>query len=303
MINIRQSVFETNSSSMHSLVVVKNPKPYNSDELRLNCYHDDQEFKLFGWSSDRSEYGRAPFQTLRTPVDKLRYYVAHELGNCERYERVPELKAFISKCTGVPASKVLLKVCDNGKKRDYYGYVDHNDTGESPFEFIERKGITLEDFILNPKYVVIIDGDEYQEFKQLFESNILNADDFEDISSGADFWNDSTELIYMNWLRPDAKWIKKNEYREYTPEELTDDISSFTKKLVFSLGKDSKAYYNPDKLRAIIAIAKAKSPNIKTKLVLDSYDSKKLTKKDLAELDISMFDEVDLKYHKVEEEE
>ena len=84
MINIRQSVFETNSSSMHSLVVVKNRKPYNSHELKLNCYHDDADFKLFGWSPDQCEFGRAPFRTLRTPIDKLRYYVAHELGNCER---------------------------------------------------------------------------------------------------------------------------------------------------------------------------------------------------------------------------
>lgn len=48
----------------------------------------------------------------------------------------------------------------------------------------------MEEFILNPKYVVIIDGDEDQNFKKLLKSNILNANDFEGISSGVGFWND-----------------------------------------------------------------------------------------------------------------
>ena len=49
MINIRQNVFETNSSSMHSLVVVKHPKPYDSHELKFNVWSEDRDFNLFDW--------------------------------------------------------------------------------------------------------------------------------------------------------------------------------------------------------------------------------------------------------------
>lgn len=283
MINIRENVFETNSSSMHSLVVVKNPKPYTERELKLNCYREDRGYDLFGWSSDRSEFGRAPFQTLRTPVDKLRYYVAHELGNCERYEKIPEIKEFISKCTGVPVDQVELRVTSERKKRDYYGYIEHNDTGESPFEYIARKNISMEDLILNPKYVIIVDGDEYQEFKQLFESNILNADDFEDISSGADFWNDASCEIYINWFGLDY----------YTDEDCVEEVNNFVKYLDFKIDSDSRKQYNVDRINNIIKLAKAKNPNLKVRLFNTGLCGKK--KVTTNGLDVSMFDEVDLK--------
>lgn len=285
MFNIRKNVFETNSSSMHSLVVVKHPKPYTSDELKLNCYHEDREYQLFGWSSDRSEFGRSPFQTLRTPVDKLRYYVAHELGNCERYEKIPEIKAFISKCTNVPVDKIELRVTSERKKRDYYGYIEHNDTGESPFEYIARKNISMEDLILNPKYVIIVDGDEYQEFKQLFESNVLNANDFEDISSGADFWNDAAYEIYINWFRPDGT--------NYTDEDYVDGVNEFTKYLDFKIDSSSKKHYKVRRIKNIIKLAKAKNPNLIIRLLYTGFDAEE--KLSIEDLDTSMFDIIDLK--------
>ena len=240
MINIRRNVFETNSSSMHSLVVVKNPKPYDSRELHLNCYNPEHSYELFGWGEDDANFGRHPYKVLRDPQDKLRYYVAHELGNCEKYEKIDEIKEFISKHTSVPVSKISITVRNRDEgKRDYYGYIEHNDTGESPFEYLNRKHISMEEFIMNPKYVVIVDGDEYGEFKKLFESNILDANNLEDISSGADFWNDAEAYICLSWLTPN-KWGN-----EYTDEDCVDEVSSFKKRFAVYIAQDDIKAYDP----------------------------------------------------------
>ena len=76
---IRKNTFETNSSSMHSLVVVKDPKPYSQSEYgTFNACIGNKSFDLFRY--DEGSYERFPFRVLRTPLDKLRYYVAHYIG-------------------------------------------------------------------------------------------------------------------------------------------------------------------------------------------------------------------------------
>lgn len=293
MKKIRKHVFETNSSSMHSLVVVKHPKPYNSTELKMNCYHEDRDYCLFGWGSDEAEFGRAPFKVLRDPQDKLRYWVAHEIGMCEKMDQIPVIKEFISKHTGVPVGKIDIRANarEHDKKRDYYGYIEHNDTGESPFEYIHRKKITMEEFIMNPKYLVVVDGDEYCEFKKLFESNLMNAEDFEDISSGAEFWNESTKYMYVGWLRPD-RWNHVTD-----PAEAVDEVSEFTKKFIVKLDSEDYGYYNADTMREICRLAKEKNPKIVTILANSDYDSaeKGMSQTKLDALDKTMFDQVTLK--------
>lgn len=287
MINIRRGTFETNSSSMHSLVVVKNPKPYTNNELRLTTWDSTRNFDLFWY--DEGNYGRSPFKILRTPRDKLQYWVAHELGNCERYEQIPMIKEFIKKHTGISENKIKLTTRrDYGfheNKNDSYGYVEHNDTGESPFEYIKRKGIDFEDFIMNPKYVVVVDGDEYQEFKKLFESNVLNADDFEDISTGADFWNDSERHIYFSWLEGDR----------YDLESIVDEINSFTKVVAFRVDRYSIECYDIKRIKEIIAAAKAKNEKVKIVLKVEGDV-------DISGIDLSVFDDC-IKYTVDYEEE
>ena len=91
MINIRKDAFETNSSSMHSLVVVKNPKPYSELELALDVYPNRKTSELF-YSEEDAEFNRTPFKTLKSPKDKLQYYVAHELGNCEKFDKIVDIR-------------------------------------------------------------------------------------------------------------------------------------------------------------------------------------------------------------------
>lgn len=303
MIKIRRSVFETNSSSMHSLAVVKNPKPYSDRELRFGLYCDDKdkEFNLV-WSysdgGEELEFGRHPFQVLRDPLDKLRYCVAHELGSCEKMEELPRIQALVSKYTGIPANKVNLHATKRkwrtNEEYKYYGYIEHNDTGESPFEYLTRKGIELEEFIMNPKYVVICDGDEYCDFKALFKSNILNGDNLEDISSGVDFWTETQYTLHLDYL--DGRWGK-----DESPENLVDGVNEFIKVLVIYINGDNYKLYSKhlDRLKAACELARKKNPNIQIVLKNDYfYTEKKVTPKQLKSLDTSFIDKVDIDFKK-----
>ena len=290
MFNIRRSVFETNSSSMHSLVIVKKPKPYTKDELNLFTYNGEYEFNLF-YDREDANYERAPYRVLRTPLDKLKYYSAYILGTCNKLDKIGEIKNFINQQTGIDQENINLEHVEthytrSGKEietRDY-GYVSSNDSGEDVFDFVKRKNIDWKDLILNPKYVIIVDGDEYQLFKALFKSNILDANDFEDISSGPDFWNNSEKRIYLSWF-------ENNPYGN-TAEYYTEDISEFIKVLKFVISTDTYKLYNKNEqlIKDICELARKKNPNIKIILESDSTEQKKV--KSVSALDTSMFDEV-----------
>ena len=289
MINIRQNVFETNSSSMHSLVIVKHPKPYNSHELKFNVWSEDRDFNLFDWH-EAGTYERSPYRVLRTPLQKLQYYVAYTLGTCGKTEKIDEIKQFIHKHTNVPLDKIDLYHREShcNRKGEWhetkdFGCVYENDTGEDVFSFVRRKNITMEDLILNPKYVIITDGDEYQLFKALFESNIIMSDTIEDISSGLPFWTDSSYEIYINWFRPDMP-------SPSTDEDLVDGVNQYTEELVFAVDTESRKYYNPERICHVIELAKQKSPNLKTRLCNTGLRGKM----HVGGLDVSMFDKVDL---------
>lgn len=280
---IRNNTFETNSSSMHSLVVVKDPKPYRQDEL-LSTFGDDK-FDLFWCDSSDGYYERFPFRVMRTPIEKLRYYVAHYIGACKHLELIPKVTDFISNQLHIPKEKIILDIdedryCrdeDDNSERDLnYGYAGTNDTGEDVFTYIERNNISMEEFVLNPKYVVIIDGDEYQEFKKLFESNILDANNFEYISTGPEFWNDSIYEISSYWLEHDRD--------DYILLEHIQDINKFVKEIRLNLYEENLDNYEQysDEFKMFINEVKKNFPDIEVSVACIKDIAQKVKKKDLS---------------------
>lgn len=70
------------------------------------------------------------------------------------------------------------------KIADYYidvpqiGSIDHQSVGL--FErFLEKRKLSLREFLTNKRYVVLIDGDEYNVFKRLIDCKIINIKDIE----------------------------------------------------------------------------------------------------------------------------
>lgn len=192
---IRNGTFETNSSSMHSLVVTKSAKKYPECDLKLGFY-GGKKYNLFSW--DTPDMGRAPFKVMRTPRDKLMYYVGWYIGSKHEYDKIPMIKDFISKQINLPVENISI-VLDNEIDDEYYKYphVYPNDTGEDVFECLEEHNVPFEEFILDPRYTVIIDGDEYREFAQLFDARIITKENIEYISSGIDFWDSSCNEYNM----------------------------------------------------------------------------------------------------------
>ena len=78
---IRRNVFETNSSSMHSLVIMKQEEKYTPEEISKGVYlHKDIDTgeSCCVWEpwDHEMDFGRAPFRVLGTFADKWLYACA-----------------------------------------------------------------------------------------------------------------------------------------------------------------------------------------------------------------------------------
>ena len=272
---IRRDTFETNSSSMHSLVITKTARPYTNDEKHLYYYGHD--FELFG-CCDTHTFERHPFEVLSEPKDKLRYYVAHYVGFKNQTDRLKEVKELVHELTGCPKNKIKLYYEDieswrSEKTVKAYGWAGINDTGEDVFEYIEKNNISLREFVLDPRYTVIVDGDEYQEFKKLFLKGIIDLDNIEYISSGKHFWIDDIKEISLYYIN---RFIEDSVYNEFM-EELDDYNNEYIKLIQIV----DEAYENVN-MQALITFASALEcfknlsygRNIPIKLVLKNHNEK-----------------------------
>lgn len=237
MKTIRKGVFETNSSSMHSIAV------YREDKKRKGI--EKSKYGLVNGyvrlHAEDLEFERWPYQRLATVIGKARYVIASYLGGWygrlvddkeakhflknELYpiirKCIPEFKGFkfdiereeilrdpynpekaYRECSKnvcyvgydeSPISGYALKKEDGSispliiDKDNFfrvvnYGGIDHQSFGLLK-GFLKKKGITLEEFITNSAYVVIIDGDEYGTFEKNVEKGIIRIENISEIYS------------------------------------------------------------------------------------------------------------------------
>lgn len=169
MVNIRKGSFETNSSSAHSIVITKHEVPYSANnDFRLNS-----NFLLV--RPYNIEFGRT-FDILADWYSRMCYAIA-SFGA----ERFDEIEAAIKKhFSNIEFIDLPTDPWGDEDDTPYYGSVDHQSMGllES---FLKKHNITIEDFIFNNHYVVIIDGDEYMIFDTLRRNELLNMAAIEEI--------------------------------------------------------------------------------------------------------------------------
>lgn len=168
MLSIRRNTFETNSSSSHSIVLLgsapDNDKYFQTIRLDKDGFYDI-------WFEDDLEFGRTPFNVLCTFATKLNYAIA-SFGE-DRFDELNELACKYlrgedgSYCTGIKLPKPRWR---DGEVS--YGFVDHQSSGLLDM-YLVVQGISLETFLTNPKYIVIIDGDEYCVFDNLKNSGLV----------------------------------------------------------------------------------------------------------------------------------
>lgn len=174
MRQIRASVFETNSSSMHSLVIKKNSDYYTNEEIHEHLWLHNGEWDI--WREESIEFGRHPFKCLGTFESKVRYAIASLCGyHRDREERFKEIenivKEVVIECTNIK----LPKMSWSDNEGLSYGYVDE----DILTPFLKEENISLKEFLTNKKYVVIVDGDEYCIWDSMKEAGLINMDEIE----------------------------------------------------------------------------------------------------------------------------
>lgn len=224
---IRRCVFETNSSSLHSLCVMKIDEYYTPEEISKNFFlwnnkdTGEEKCEWHIWDGDL-EFGRSPFRVLCNFHDKWLYACASLVReyNDETYKElesialkhVPGLKkVVIPMISDLFADKNHPENKDNDYAQEYGKTEDEfnewleqkekdwdidtityweSDNGYFHFErpltgyvdvdmlsgFLEEENISLEEYLTNKKYVVIQDGDEYNEFGNFKKSGLINLD-------------------------------------------------------------------------------------------------------------------------------
>ena len=153
MINIRPSVFETNSSSSHSLAFSKKERGWSSD---LPVDENGVLTIPFG------EFGWGP-AILRTPIEKLSYLVTDNGGYCydddeKSWESILEEVMDSDFIQNVIA--IVKQQCPKVKEvvfspaSSFYprGYIDHDSVGTS-------KGVSPAELIFNNDIIIVVDND------------------------------------------------------------------------------------------------------------------------------------------------
>jgi hypothetical protein len=171
MISIRSSVFETNSSSSHS-ICVKTGTPHVdreviTEDIKARLDNTDR----WNLSNERTCYGRAPFTVLTTFTEKVLYYVAIKCGyGTTKEDFYDELE---------PVAEIIREFYPN-----FNGFtVDHKDerydysiggVDECIFSKYMDKD-RIRDFLTNDDMFVVCDGDEYNIFTDMWKFGIING--------------------------------------------------------------------------------------------------------------------------------
>lgn len=212
MLQIRKGVFETNSSSSHSIIIKKQDRPLDHKTIDTTWYvhmneddANDPNNGVIYFDQRNLEFARDPFHFLVSWYDRLCYVVAAYQSRetvealaeiCRR--RIPEFRGF-----RFPSKRWVFEDEDDegdAKREDYYGYVDHQ--SERLLEkVLNHYHISLEEFVFNDKYVVVIDGDEYQYFRELTEQEFFNKDAIEHIEPAGKWCTAEDDREYQEWLR------------------------------------------------------------------------------------------------------
>lgn len=211
---IRRGIFESNSSSQHSLVVMKNDDHYTVQEILKGLYIQKDGV----WDVCELDFGRAPFRALGTFKMKWLYACASlvEEYNDDAYK---ELEALAFKYVPglkrieLPMTTTCIINKDLEENKDYeYGkteeelnkYLEQKEknwgietieywedrhgnfcfsipyTGQTdePFlqRFLEHEKLSLEEYLTNRKYVIIQDGDEYCYWQDMKNAGLVNSD-------------------------------------------------------------------------------------------------------------------------------
>ena len=192
MLYIRKGVYETNSSSSHSIVMTKNDKPSATigDSGMIDAgWRVDEKGVMDFWYENDLEFGRAPFELLTDWYGRLRYAIASYSGDQEKINEIEE----ICRCRIAGFTRFKFKE-DKWENGEYRGYIDHQSMGVLDAA-LKKYNVSIDNFIFDDRFIVVIDGDEYRVFETLMETDLFRKEAVEDIVSASwqieeEYWNE-----------------------------------------------------------------------------------------------------------------
>ena len=212
---VRRDVFETNSSSMHSLCIMKRDDAYLPSEILDDIYIKKEG--VWRLSGEDLYFERTPFRIIGTFGGKWKYACASLVRdyNDDTYKElialalkyIPGLK----KIELPTQRRYIYNVGDDNhtyydkmSTKDFETYIkrkekeweideikywkdeDNNFVFDYPYtgysddcflnDFLEETKTTLEEFLTNKKYVIIQDGDEYCYWENMKNTGLINKD-------------------------------------------------------------------------------------------------------------------------------
>lgn len=215
MIQVRNNIFETNSSSSHSLVVSKEDRGYCYDMPVDSKGTLVIRFGKFGWGP----------KILYTPYEKLRYWMTEYASDFwhdwkENYKDMTfeeKVKIFSNKSEIKKAIKKIKKHCQDVKTVEFaspdeedryynFGYIDHDSVGLV-------RGEDFENLVFNNSLIIVIDNDNSNYFKPWndvhYDDNEATLRDPEEL-----FDNDMNKSTWT------YKYVDEYESNEIVIEEL-----------------------------------------------------------------------------------
>ena len=157
---IRQNIWETNSSSMHSLQI-NNTHVSNYSGLRIdNDGYIHSEFGEFGWGYDEYYDPREKLSYALTMVAETEKYTSEdEFYHTAGFNAIENLIVDKLGCLGVIVDDADIYKTSWGV--NHTGYIDHQSCEGygSLQDFLNDYSITLEEFIFSDGVGLIIDND------------------------------------------------------------------------------------------------------------------------------------------------
>lgn len=209
MIQIRQGCFETNSSSAHCLVISEKDEKYTKEDFEWIFYGAKHNKCL---NVPERYFGRYPFGILSDFTDKFMYALgalSEEYGDeywnqfedfLKKYvdpdmylvpkDNEHQYHYFNDKLEAEDYCKLInSRLARRGLEDEYgvsvkeayagsFGVQDYHSIYVEDYgglkKYFEENNLTVEEFLLSKKYVIIIDGDEYYIWKDLKELGLIN---------------------------------------------------------------------------------------------------------------------------------
>ncbi len=164
---IRHNIFETNSSSSHSLCIgVSNElsPSYLTIDYVDNCVH--VEFGEFGWGYDETndQYDKLSYLvTMLVETEGNGCKSMDDLRNAEGFKLIEGVIKEYCKCDGIIIDSDIKPATWNENYIDHDGYIDHQSCEDyhSLQHFLNDYGITIEQFVFNSDIKLIIDNDNH----------------------------------------------------------------------------------------------------------------------------------------------